>query len=425
MELILNYKNGQYHLELKDNTSDYKNNKRTNNQEVINKVINNIGNIVSVMYYPKYIKLYLGDGNHLILNNYHKNSNLDLYCDILSKIDEDTKIRYYANNCNIDKIKKIMYTGATFLTLSFVAIAAKNEKNIETPAAVEYITETPTPTNTPIPTITPTVIPTVTPTVTPTATPTPTPSATDRILESMSLNNSVVSSKLTQYSYNKINNYLETEGWNYIQKYSKDFGVDPYLLLALGYTETNLEHEKTIPGGSVYNGYGVGMYQHETPDKYQRNINAYNYTTKELEIEKMNMESACNLELNIKMAAMILQNRLHKYNNNICIAIQSYNYGEKGIQKVLESYANEQNCSIEDIINNQNDLGWMKYVDHLHYNPQEYLPDWKYKTYGNEEYVKDVLGYYIGTESINLLPDGTEFVSNLLNMEINYDVKSR
>lgn len=434
MELILSVKNGQYFLEKNDKTSEGNVGKRTNNQTIIYETFRKINSsALRITYRSKSARLYFGNGLYVTLKGYQNYSDLDLYSDILGKVNEKTRIQQEIDNINKKRFKSGLLTGAAILSLSAITVfGIHHSQNLEVPAATISITPTNTPTPIPTPTITPT--PTIAPTNTPTPIPTimPMPTTDERIEESLQLfstnsNSEIIplATKITEYSYNKMKKYFQTEAWQHTERYSSDFGVDKYLLLAYGCAETFLEHEATIPGGSGYNGYGVGMYQHETPDKYERDIIAYNYNTGEWETERMCMESACDLELNIKMATMILQNRLHKYDNNIYITIQSYNYGETGMQMVLEAYANELNCTVEDVIRNKEDIGWMKYVEDFHYNPQKYLPNWKHKTYGNEEYVKDVLGYYIGTESINMRSDGTSTCTNLLTMEMSDEEKSR
>jgi len=66
----------------------------------------------------------------------------------------------------------------------------------------------------------------------------------------------------------------------------------------------------------------------------------------------------------------------------------------------------------------------MKYVKDFHNNPQDYIK-WDYKTYGDENYIQKVLGYYIGTETINYDDDGNLKNVNLIAMDNSYGTISR
>ena len=204
--------------------------------------------------------------------------------------------------------------------------------------------------------------------------------------------------------------------------YGKQFGVDPYLILATCYAETSLEHEKTLQGGPRYNGHAVGIGQHENPSG-KESVTAFNYETGQFETEIISLENACDLEMNIKMTVMLFQNRLQKYNNNIYATIQSYNYGTGAMDLILAKYAQDNHCLVEDVLTNYADTGWLAYVKDFHDNPKNYLSKWQYSTYGNENYIKDVLGYYLGTESINKLEDGTQISIDLTTLDVIENVK--
>ena len=66
----------------------------------------------------------------------------------------------------------------------------------------------------------------------------------------------------------------------------------------------------------------------------------------------------------------------------------------------------------------------MKYVSDFHNNPQDYI-EWKYKTYGDENYIKKVLGYYIGTETINYDAEGNIITTDLIDTNNSYGSISR
>ena len=239
---------------------------------------------------------------------------------------------------------------------------------------------------------------------------------------------------LNEYATNKIVNFINSKDGQYCFDTANDFGVDPYLYIALMTGESSLDHEGTIPGGVNYNGYGVGISQLESPAGQK--INAYNYTLNQNEFVYETMENAIDKKKNIKIGIMRFQNILQKYHNNIYLALQSYNYGEGLIDLIIAIYADEMNITINDVINNQTDIGWMKYVQEVYKNPNgfvqkenidwsrysnysltiDYLKKWEFETYGNDEYIASILNYYIGIYSKNMLNDNITY-TNLVSME--------
>lgn len=458
MELILDVKHGKYFLEKKNPNQRFKRSS-TNDIDKIYSAINSLRyTAIRATYYEKDVRLYFGNHNYVVLKNYKKYQNSQLYQNVMEYIDEDTKIISNIKHINETKIKRMILTGALAISLAATVFNVVKSEGQEIEIEIEdpdlpddNITEpiiTPVP-QTPSPTPKPTITSTPTPKPTITSTPTPKPTITieptipletfneseyktfdERLQDSLlmksdsniSFSGIPLATSYSNYFLNRVNNFIETEGWEYYQKYGQDFGIDPYLGLAIGYTEAGLSHESTIPGGSNYNGHGVGIGQLEDPDGKTK-VTAYNYETGQYETIVITMENACDLETNIKITMMLLQNKLYKYNNNIYATIQSYNYGDGAMKKILSAYAKEKNCEVEDILADSTDIGWSKYVKDLHENPKNYYPEWKYKTYGNDDYIKDVLGYYIGTETINTTSDGSKISIDLITMETTSDVK--
>jgi len=443
MDLILSVKYGRFHLEKIDKA---KNRRSTNDIQKIYNALDSISNnALRATYAGRNIKLYFGNRNYVVLKNYKRYENSELFQALIKCIDENTKIVNNVRHINETKFKRLVLTGALALSLASAGFSVANHvslkdvgiqtemPDLENPDDLMDIV-TPKPTTRPTPTLPPVIEPTMDPTIIQTAPITKEnefeyKTFQERLEDSLLMRADEVSfsgiplaTRYSNYYINRVKNFIETEGWEYYQKYGEEFGLDPYLGLAIGYTETGLSHKSTIPGGSNYNGYGVGIGQLESPDGTDK-VTAYNYKTKEYETVTITMENACDLECNIKITMMLLQNKLKKYNNNIYATIQSYNYGNGAMNKVLSAYAEEKGCSIEDILTDYTDIGWLKYVNDLHENPQKYLPGWKHKTYGNANYIKDVLGFYIGTESINTTSDGSKIAVDLITMETTDDVK--
>lgn len=236
-------------------------------------------------------------------------------------------------------------------------------------------------------------------------------------------NNSTITigNNLTESNLTSIVNFINSEVGQYCFNTCEDFGIDPYLFISLMMQESHLNHSATIPGGNFYNGNGVGICQLENP--HGENITAFNYATGEEETLVNTMDAACNEQNNIKMGIMRFQNVLEKYKGNVYLALQSYNYGRGLVDSIICIYADEIGSTYDNVVANLNDFGWMKYVKMTHNNPQsfakmidtnkypefqitaDYLNKWSYDTYGDENYVSNVLSYYIGTYGKNQIND--------------------
>lgn len=236
---------------------------------------------------------------------------------------------------------------------------------------------------------------------------------------------------------NRMEEILASNRGKTIFSIAQTYGIDPYLLIAKGIAESNLEHEACCPGGFHYNGYGVGAWQLENPNG--RTVTAWNYERDIEETLEITMENAVNFEKNAQAAAMYLQNRLNLYNGNVYLALQSYNYGLPMMNIVVHDYAKKIGATEEEVKNNLQDLGWLEIVQDVHENPNNYYYRaaigtqeqdpvtimkakkdyvWKNKTYGNDHYISDVLSYYVGEKSENKNQNGTSYITDLTNNEV-------
>lgn len=188
-----------------------------------------------------------------------------------------------------------------------------------------------------------------------------------------------------------ISQFLNSDIGSYIFKYSDDYGVDPNIIAAICMQESSLEHERCSPGGDRYSGYGVGLMQLESPSGQE--IQAYNYNTGMTDTLYITMDNACNIEKNIQIGCMIFQNSIINNKGNICLAIQSHNYGQGMLDSVLSRYSSEKGIGIDDIKSNCSDIGWLDYVLDAHYNPSKYIDGWQESQYGDGEYLYHVLRY--------------------------------
>lgn len=441
MKIELDYNNG-YNLTIIDN------NKRiVDDQDFINSYIYNIkGNVKSFKEIDEDLNIYFGN-NLVILKNYHKNCNLQLYNYIAQKLPKKNKV----NNVNTKLI-----AGITAFVLS--ATIAGTIYYDFTKTDGDAVTTNFSSVNKPE------VLPS-------SLKPIDFESVKDYYYENLFDNivykeiddnnfdlitrvsqtsniqtnnqNFPIASNVNEYLINRVSNFIKTDAGKYCFKYCEEFGVDPYLFISLLIQESSLSHKNTIPGGKNYNGAAVGICQLEHPSGQK--ITAYNHITNSEEIVIETMDKAKNLETNIKMGVMIFQNRTNRYNGNIYLTLQSYNYGVGAMDLIVDMYAKQQGVTKEFVLNNYSDNGWISLVQDLHNNPSSfasnidsnefskyqnlinYFKKWK-GTYGDGNYTNNVLANYIGTYSryyINDLQVDLDLTTGILTKtEVKSNVKS-
>ena len=146
------------------------------------------------------------------------------------------------------------------------------------------------------------------------------------------------------------------------------------------------------------------------------------------------MENALDKKTNIKMGIMRYQNVLERYHGNERLALQSYNFGYGLVDLIIQIYADEKGITYDEVVDNFNDTGWLKYVKLASEDPVgfannldankysnygatiEYLKNWQYGTYGNGNYLNNLYSYYLGIYSSNIV-DGKILQTNLLTDE--------
>lgn len=211
--------------------------------------------------------------------------------------------------------------------------------------------------------------------------------------------------------------YMENNDYNYFEKNASIYGVPSQIMLAMGMQETNLMHNECLPGGEYYNGCALGIMQLEK--NCNNKITAYNYNSNQEELVKYSDEELCNIENNIQVGCMRFQKAIEKYNGNIYVAIQSHNFGEVMTDKALELTAQEKGIDVNDILNDYQDLSWMKYIEDIHNNPSKYLSNWEYNTYGDADYLYKVLSY-CPTTKVSYQFNGDEY-----NFDLQYGISNK
>lgn len=219
-----------------------------------------------------------------------------------------------------------------------------------------------------------------------------------------------IAQRLTDYALNRIVKFLSTEYGKYAYQYGEQFGIDPYLLVAMSMQEASLQ--PTASGGGSY-----GLYQINVPSEGKEwTVSATNVITGEEETQIVSSQTVHNPELNTKIAAMMFQNNMRKYHNNIYMAIQSHNFGDGALLFIIDKYADKIGSTREEVMENYEDIGWVEEVKKFASDPHGYITDedmakfadkhgavmnglraWPYETYGHGKYIESVLSYYLGT----------------------------
>lgn len=141
------------------------------------------------------------------------------------------------------------------------------------------------------------------------------------------------------------------------EKYGKQYGIDPYILVALCATES---------GGNPnsYNGAAKGLMQIEHTVK---TVTAYNHNTGQTETISVNHGRLFEPEYNIQIGAMELAERFKDKQYNILVAIQGYNYGGGGINSAIQYYLSNGTIGAQHTVDtaqvnayiSSNHVGWI------------------------------------------------------------------
>jgi len=396
MQIILDYKNNGYYLSIIDGNTK----KSTNRINKINDIINQITEQALTAKVKNNYDLDITFTSYtLTLKNIKKNRNKQLYNDILNKINYNpTKRINRVKNINCKRLATLALSAFVLLSSTSIAKALDGDKkdNVEVQNSIVLKTDIVIDDNIQI----------------------------EEDINTLTINKEEMLLRLdnnyndiNEYTFNKMNKFIKSDVGQYCFDCCIEYGVDPYLYTSLLVKESGLNHDETIPGGKFYNGYGVGISQLESPSGQE--IKAFNYKTNQEEVIYETMENALDEKTNIKIGIMRFQKYLNRYNGNIYLALQAYNYGFGAIDLIVSVYADELNVTKEDIYNSS-DIGWMKFVEEIHSNPNmfaqimstktdehksaiEYLKNWNYGTYGDDNYIESVLTNYIGDESVNVV----------------------
>lgn len=139
-------------------------------------------------------------------------------------------------------------------------------------------------------------------------------------------------------------------------KYGKMYGIDPNLLMAMMAQESGGIHHSYSDNGSAIG----GMQIESIWDQVE--LSAFNFDTNSVETINVDINQLSDLNYNVKVAAMILQFNLVKFDYDIPKSVQAYNMGTYKISGYGQTWVNDRANS---------KTGDPKYFEHVF----SYLPD--------------------------------------------------
>lgn len=175
-----------------------------------------------------------------------------------------------------------------------------------------------------------------------------------------------------------------------IKKYSSIYGLDDKLVLAIATQERGVHSEVTDQGGAT------GLMQIQNAVWDNASLKAYNFEYEEWETIVVDAKKLSDLDYNVKTGCMILQNYLNHMNYNIPAAVQSYNMGYNCVGSLISEYCKDEGKNFDDVLDDQTDIGWLKYRDSV--------------PYGDSEYLEHVFSYCGNDQNITVVnPEGKAF----------------
>ena len=152
-----------------------------------------------------------------------------------------------------------------------------------------------------------------------------------------------------------------------IERYASRYGLDYNLMLGIATQERGVHSTVVDKGGAI------GLMQIQKSVWSNANISAYNFETGQYDKFTITEDMLKNLDTNIQLGCMIFQNCLNSVQYNIPMAVQAYNYGVGNLKKVVDTYAGMTGQTRQDVIADQNNVGWLEYRDIIGAGDSNYL----------------------------------------------------
>lgn len=166
-----------------------------------------------------------------------------------------------------------------------------------------------------------------------------------------------------------------------IEKYCNMYGLDSNVICALATQERGVHSDTVDDGGAI------GLMQIQVSVWTHEVITPYNYETEKQEEIYISLDDLRDVDFNIKVGCAIFQDYLKKMDGNYVAAIQCYNMGDGAMYSILNDYSYSTGRSVEDILKDSNDYGWLEYRN------DGYA--------GDPNYLEHVMRYYSGNSLNN------------------------
>ena len=170
---------------------------------------------------------------------------------------------------------------------------------------------------------------------------------------------------------------------DFVTKIANEYGLPGEFMLAVGCHENQIHNETVSKGG------GIGLFQIQVEGPWNwlgKTVTGYNFSTKKWEKiqitfdEKTGYYNVSDLEINTRVACIIMQNSLINENYDIAKGTTEYNYGNPNTNTVINTWC--ENEKVKEERNNPENLDWLKYRSiiqggDIYYleNVFKYIPD--------------------------------------------------
>ena len=152
-----------------------------------------------------------------------------------------------------------------------------------------------------------------------------------------------------------------------LKKYSRMYGLDPKIIIAIATQEKGIHSNKKDPGGAT------GLMQIQNDVWAGKDITAFNYETNKYETLRVEEKMLGDIFYNIKIGCMYFQNCMDYMDNNIIAAIQCYNMGCGSMDQIINKYSLISGKSTKEILENVSDCSWMDYRYIIESGDQKYI----------------------------------------------------
>lgn len=186
-----------------------------------------------------------------------------------------------------------------------------------------------------------------------------------------------------------------------IDKYSGMYGLDSKLVLGIATQERGIHSSNMDAGGAT------GLMQIQNSVWIGEEVTAYNFELGKNETIKVDSNNIKQLETNIKIGCMILQNCFRYMKYNPLASIQCYNMGYGNMKKILNSYSSDSTKSVDEILSDIYDTGWIDYRNLI--------------KVGDQNYIENVLSWIGPNVELHIVGRN----GNLIDLKINNEISNK